>query len=156
MIKIFEKLNEWINLIQFNYELSKFIGSPVSLLVRFATALKIHEGWYKGSRSYRNNSPGNFRYTKFVGTTLGAIGQDKQGFAIFKDYNSGFQALMKFITMAAQGRLNLTPYRPETTILQFFQIYAPAEDKNNPVLYAKIVGKSLGVDEKTFQIKNLL
>ncbi len=47
--------------------------------------------WYSGSRAWRNNNPGNIRYTPFA-KRHGAIGK-AGGFAVFPDYNTGRAAL---------------------------------------------------------------
>src|SRR5271154_4464845 len=87
-----------------------------------AATIQQIEGWAPGTRSYRNNNPGNLMY---VGQA-GAIGQDAQGFAIFPDYQTGLTALDNQITLdASRGQ----------TISQFTNIYAPSSDGNNPTSY---------------------
>ncbi|MET3414969.1 hypothetical protein [Methylobacterium sp. 1030] len=41
-----------------------------------------------GTRAARNHNPGNLRYTDFA-KSYGAIGRDRDGFAIFPDSNTG-------------------------------------------------------------------
>lgn len=108
-------------------------------VVDFAEAIKQHEGWYKGSRSYRNNNPGNIRYVSQEGTT----GQDPQGFAIFKTYEDGFNALVALIKRAKAGDSRI--YRPNMSFLEFFSTYAPSFDHNNPENYARFVAQKLKV-----------
>src|SRR4029077_16794003 len=55
-------------------------GSAIAQFEGFNTA---------GSRPARNNNPGDLKYAGQPGAT----GQDAQGFAIFPDAESGFQAL---------------------------------------------------------------
>lgn len=114
-----------------------------SMIEIWAGAIKAHEGYYEGSRSYRNCNPGNFRNSSsnFM-ESLGATGSDKDGFAIFPTYEIGFKALCTFLTMACENRLSA--YRGNMTILDFFSVYAPASDNNNTVAYAKAVAKALG------------
>jgi hypothetical protein len=115
----------------------------------WAKAIQENEGWYPGSRSYRNSNPGNFR---FCGQYT-AIGKDDKNFAIFPSYEVGFAHLKKVLTNACTGKSQV--YKPEMTIAQFFSIYAPAFDFNDPTAYAKFVSSKLGLPITT-PIKNLL
>lgn len=121
----------------------------MTLLEKFAEAIRQHEGFYKGSRSWRNNNPGNLKFA----SQPGAVGQDAGGFAVFNTYEDGWNALIELISRAATG--NSSVYYPEMTILQFFQKYAPSADNNNPLAYASIVAEYIGKDTK-FKIKNLM
>jgi len=102
-----------------------------------------------GTRSWRNNSPGNI---KFVGQGS-AIGQDKGGFCIFPSYEVGFQALSNMIKRAASGESKV--YKPNMTFVQFFNVYAPSSDKNDPDQYARVVAKACGVAITT-EIRELI
>ncbi len=113
----------------------------VDLLVKWAKAIQNHEGFYVGSRSYRNNNPANMRYTKYT-ISLGAIGKDKDNFCIFKDYKTGFNALVQFLKDAKNNKLLL--YKGSQTLLRFFEVYAPSFDNNNPLEYARAVAKYIG------------
>ncbi|MDE2019896.1 MAG: hypothetical protein KGJ13_06140 [Patescibacteria group bacterium] len=104
-------------------------GIPFSAL---AEAIQTEEGYYPGSRAYRNNNPGNLRYAG----QYGAIGQDGAGFAIFPDYQTGFNALV------AQLRLDATR-NPQWTLYDFISHYAPASDGNDPFSYVDNVVASL-------------
>jgi hypothetical protein len=115
----------------------------------WANAIKEFEGWFVGSRSYRNNSPGNFKY---VGQYK-AIGQDKDGFAIFPSYEAGWTHLCTILGNCATGKSKV--YSPEMTLLEFFKKYAPSEDHNSPLNYSSFVAKKLGVSINT-KIKELL
>ncbi len=112
-----------------------------NLIIKWAEAIKQHEGFYVGSRSYRNNNPANMRYTNYT-ASLGAIGQDKDNFCIFKSYDAGFKALVQFLTDAKNNVL--IPYKGNPTLLRFFEIYAPSFDNNNPQQYAQAVAKYIG------------
>jgi len=128
-----------------------------------AEGMKIHEGWKVGSCSYRNNNPGNLRDSPFkIG--YGICGTSGR-FALFKDYATGWKALIHQVTIVAKGtspvykaearkRFNLNS-SADLTIAQFFQIYAPSSDNNNPDAYAKEVAKYMGVSINT-QLKNLI
>ena len=113
----------------------------------FCQAVQNHEGYFppckpypRGSKSFRNNNPANFRWTTLI-QQLGAIGKDPSGFAIFADYNSGYTALKTFITMAGSNQLKA--YK-NCTISSFFAVYAPSYE-NDTLAYAKIVAKSVGM-----------
>lgn len=109
---------------------------------KFALAIQEYEGWYVGSRSYRNNNPGNIKY-------LGqkeATGQE-QGFAIFPSYEIGFSVLYNMIDNAIGGKSQV--YSSDMTILEFFYKYAPATDNNYPEKYAQFVAGKLGVGPLT-------
>lgn len=143
-------------------------------IIKWAEAIKEFEGWKPGSRSYRTNNQGNLRYTSYT-KSLGAIGKDAGNFCIFSDEQAGFDALCQFLTDAA-GR-KLKPYHvfsfaiayhrkmmpegkngdelPDFSIRDFFHIYAPSSDSNNPHIYASFVAGKLGV-EPEYLIKDLL
>lgn len=93
-----------------------------------------------GSLSYRNKNPGNLKY---VGQ-LKATGRDAQGFAIFPTYEDGFNALQAMILGVVRGKSHV--YKPTCTIYEFFAIYAPVSDHNNPKAYAEYVAKKVGVE----------
>jgi len=63
----------------------KALNQKQSKLDLFCEAIKEHEGWYPGSRSYRNKNPGNIKY---IGQKR-AVGQDSGGFCIFETYTDG-------------------------------------------------------------------
>lgn len=66
----------------------------------------------------------------------GAVGQDANGFAIFPDYSTGFQALQNQITLDASRGLS---------IQQFTSKYAPASAGNDPTGYAQTLAASQGL-----------
>lgn len=128
---------------------TKLMEQKQDRLTLWAEAIKKHEGWFPGSRSRRNNNPGNFKY---VGQYT-ATGKDKDGFAIFPDYETGWKHLKKVLTNAATGKSKV--YNPEMTLTEFFKIYAPSHDNNDPERYASEVAKYIGVEPIT-KIKELL
>lgn len=113
----------------------------------FALAIQKHEGWFANSRSQKNNNPGNLKFAN----QRKATGRDLDGFAIFANYEDGFEALINQIKIGLTGNSKL--YYPEMTLLQFFERYSPSADHNNPEAYAQAVATELGVT-KDFQIKN--
>jgi hypothetical protein len=122
----------------------------VSYIPTWAKAIQTHEGYYVGSRSYRNNNPANFKVgsklTSFM-VSLGATGVDSGGFCIFSSYEIGFNALVEFLKMACTDRL--ISYRGNMTLAEFFAVYAPSSDNNNPLEYAKAVAKAVGATIET-------
>jgi hypothetical protein len=120
----------------------------------------MHEGWSPpnskypaGTRSYRNNNPGNIKYGPFA-ESCGATGKDKDGFAKFESYLDGFNTLKALINNAATGKSSI--YKPTMTLEQFFSKYAPSTDGNDPSAYARTVARKLGVDQTTFPISQLV
>lgn len=125
----------------------------------WAKAIQKHEGYIapnaqypNGSRSYRNNNPGNFRCSLLVMGELKAI-RCEDNFAVFPDYETGWKALVQFLTYAAEGALRA--YKPEMTLYEFYAVYAPGGDGNYPKVYAEAVAKDLGLPATT-KIKDLL
>jgi hypothetical protein len=119
---------------------TKPAGPDTSLIKRFCLAIQAYEGWTPGSRSFRNNNPGNLR------TWYTQIGTDG-GFAVFKTYEDGFAALMEIVENAAKGLSAV--YKPTMTIKDFFNTYAPSSDNNHPDAYALFVAKQTGVSVET-------
>ena len=117
-------------------------ASKVENLRKFTEGIKEQEGWFEGSRSFRNHSPGNLRYTTYV-KSLGAVGRDKDNFAIFADDADGMFALKTFCLDSAKDIL--AKYH-NCTILSFCQSYAPSFDNNKPDAYASHLALKVGVD----------
>lgn len=108
------------------------------LLNDFCTAIRDYEGG-PGDRNYRNNNPGNCRYSS-VGylPMYGPVRKDAQNFAIFKDYATGWLYLKNPIKSKVAKH-------PDQTIFQFMQVYAPTGDDNNPRAYSIYIAHRLGV-----------
>lgn len=124
----------------------------------WADAAQEFEGWAPGSRSYRNNNPGNIKYsgvfkTMAIGEDRGAIPVGSPGFCIFKDYTSGRAALETLFKNACSGKSDL--YKPQMSLIDFYRTYAPASDNNLPDRYAGFVAAKIGISTDT-QIKNLI
>jgi hypothetical protein len=127
----------------------------------FCKAIQTHEGFFapgenkqhpNGTLSWRNNNPGNIKYGPFA-KSCGATGSNSS-FAVFPSYEVGFEALKTLVRNAATGKSSI--YRPDMTVAQFFAVYAPSADNNDPQSYAAAVGKRIGEDYKTFIISNLV
>lgn len=121
----------------------------ISKLDLWCEAIKDHEGWYEGSRSYVNNNPGNLRY---AGQML-AIKADNKNFCVFPTYQDGYMALRNMLVNACTGKSQI--YNPEMSLIDFYNKYAPSSDNNDPNAYAEAVAKAMGVDP-SIQIKNLV
>ena len=106
------------------------------IIKKMASAIQTFEGYYPGSRSYRNNNPGNL---KFAGQS-GAIGQDETGHAVFAYYDEGWAALIHQLKLAFYGGSRV--YGLQDTLYSFFGKYA----EGNTVEYAEFVAGRLGVD----------
>lgn len=142
---------------------AKLNAKALSLIPILAKAIQKHEGYYAGSRSFRNNSPANFKLMSSTVTPymlkLGAVGVDAQNFAIFPDYATGFNALVTFLSDAALGRLSsyngdMAIYTGDAKNKGFIDVYAPMSE-NDSLAYAKSIERDLGVPYTT-KIKELL
>lgn len=108
-------------------------------LTVFCTAIKTMEG-----ANPANNNPGNARCSP-VGylPKYGNVTCNPNKFAVFSTYALGWDYLQ-----------NLVHYRvlshPDWTFIDFFNVYAPSGDKNDPIHYANVVAKACGrpVDSK--------
>jgi hypothetical protein len=104
----------------------------------FADAIMHFEGWALGSVSYRNRNPGNLEGAKT------AIGKDARGYSVFGSFVDGYAALLEDLRAKFTGHTQ-TAIRPTSTILQFFEIYAPSADHNYPEKYAAFVAQWMTV-----------
>lgn len=98
---------------------------------RFCEAIMAYEGWKPGSHSYRTNNPGNLRCSPMALNTV-------DGYAVFDSFSTGWNALLRDITLKASGE-SRTTIRPTSSIREFFSVYAPSEDDNDPEKYAAYV-----------------
>lgn len=125
------------------YAIYKVIsGGSMTALDAAASAIQQHEGWAPGSVSFRNNNPGNLKYAGQPAAT----GADASGFAIFPDYQSGFDALKAQLALDASRN-------PGWTLTQFFSKYLGGDPYNpqttnqgNPFSYAADVAGKIGAD----------
>lgn len=98
---------------------------PVRQFIRNDGAIETRKG---GSRAWRNNNPGNLRYTDFSKRN-GAIGIDSGGFAIFPSREIG---------EAAQINLLKSNYN-KLTLKQMIYKYAPPSENNTEQYLAQVV-----------------
>ena len=118
-------------------------------LQEMAMAIMNFEGYQEGSRSYRNNNPGNLRW--FSGPPYpweGCIGVDDEQHAIFDTFEHGWNALIKQLKLAFENKSKY--YYSSMTFYDFFRVYAEA----NPIQYAEYVAGYLKVDPYT-KLENL-
>ena len=125
---------------------------PTITVLQFCKAIEWYEGYFppgenpehpNGTLAWRNRNPGNLRYAG----QARAIGQDKNGFAVFKTYQDGFGTLVEMVNRAIKGKSAV--YSPTMTFTQYFNKYAPSADNNDPDRYAREVAKRLGVPPET-------
>lgn len=108
------------------------------LLQEFCDAIAIYEGG-PHDLNHRNNNPGNTRfYPVGYAATYGVVKKDQNGFAIFKDWETGMRYLKNMI------RLRIEHF-PNQTIEQFMERYAPSSDGNDPLAYAAFICKHIGL-----------
>ena len=119
----------------------------MSLTDSLAQAIARFEGFFTaGSVAARNNNPGNLR------SGVGQIGTDPNGYAIFPDQTTGFQALSNQIQLNISRGLNLNEFfagqrdAEGNVIPGGYPGYAPAADRNQPAQYASTVAGWLGID----------
>ena len=108
-------------------------------LEALAEAIQKHEGWYPFSRSWRNNNPGNLRWSKFQ---IGSAG----GFATFGSYASGWLALWWDLWCKCSGRTR-TGLGPGSSLQDLFLVWAPLSDGNKPYAYAAFVASRLHISQ---------
>lgn len=120
----------------------------MSILDQLAQAIQKVEGYYppgtvvggtsfpNGSVAYRNNNPGNLNY---VGQA-GATGADANGYAIFPDYATGYNALVNQIQLDANKGM---------TLQQLIYSWAPPtgdpRGTNNTTAYLQSVSDATGL-----------
>lgn len=103
----------------------------------FALAIQKLEGYKPGSLGWRNNNPGNLRWSPFQAGQSG-------GFSYFNSYEQGFKALMWDIEQKCRGNTR-SGLGPKSTLYQFACIWAPASDNNNPLKYSQDLASILGL-----------
>jgi hypothetical protein len=123
--------------------LTKLFGDiPDELLEAMALSIADFEsGGDLNARSYRNNNPGNLRWSGNLDKLpwAGALGVDDTNHVVFTDYKSGWNALLKQLYLAFTGKSAV--YNPGMTLFQFFAKYAEANTQS----YARTVAAALGV-----------
>ena len=82
-----------------------------------------------GSRAWRNNNPGNIRSATYE---IGSAG----GFAVFADYDTGFNAIVDLLSSTNYSRLS---------ILEAISRYAPPNE-NDTTNYQNMIANFTGLD----------
>lgn len=104
-----------------------------------ADCIMVFEGFYrpatapggvKGSVSWRNRNPGNLR------KSLYANGVDDKNYAVFTSLADGWNGLLFDIKAKLNFVTNTHHLTGDSTLTEFFNIYAPAEDQNDPYQYS--------------------
>ena len=99
------------------------------------------DSWMKG-KWLKNNNPWNIKDNDF----WNVIWHDDSGFAIFATPEDWFDALVEKIKF---NQTNPNSRYYWKTIREYFRIYAPSSDWNNPDAYANSVAKQLWVSVDT-------
>lgn len=119
----------------------------------WCAAQQEREGWYAGSRSFRNNNPGNLEFEHQPGAVM-ETGHAPNRFAHFDTYAHGYAALRNLLVNAATG--HSSSYSPEMTLEDFYNVYSPKGDgDNNPNEAAAFVAGKMKVPVTT-KIKTLV
>lgn len=124
-------------------------------IARLALAIQEREGWKSpleapetgGSRSYRNQNPGNLRKSPFQ------IGI-KDGFAVFRDSMAGTMALHWDLIQKCTGNTT-SGLSGDSTLAQLIQIWAPPADGNDTEKYIADVCAMTGL-KPTDKLSSLL
>lgn len=125
------------------------VESYAPTIEQFADAIQEMEGYFPGSRAYKNNNPFNLKY---IGQRT-AIGKDDKGFCIFPSYDIGRQTGIDMIKNVVAGKSRV--YKQNCSILEFFKLYAPDSDGNDSNRYASFVAQKLKVGTN-YKIKDLI
>jgi hypothetical protein len=130
----------------------------MDIIEALGDAISRFEGWIppgvdakfpRGSRAWRNRNPGNLRP---VGTnvTFDAQGEARQvvpvddaNYRVFATLADGWFALRSDISAKLAGSHGLTD---QSTLRNFFDIYAPSDDSNDPDKYTRQVARWLTQD----------
>lgn len=103
---------------------------------------------YEGANP-ANNNPGDFRF--YFGGYLpkyGLVKESQGGFAIFETYDLGWEYMINSITQMVNNH-------SQWDFFDFFSVYAPWKDHNDPVKYAKAGAAWMKV-EPTANLKGTL
>ena len=111
-------------------KMSSYSGAQRAALL---DAMQKQEGYFPGSRSYRNNNPGNIEYGEFA-KAHGATGSDGR-FAIFPTYQAGRTAQEKLLFESGAYK--------DLTLAQAINKWAPGFENNVPA-YLATMNKALG------------
>lgn len=139
VVSLYQELEEEIQIIQ--EEIQAITHKPMTNLDKFCTAIRDFEG-VPGDLNYKNNNPGNCRCSPMG--YLAKYGDVKciNNFAVFPTYELGWEYLENLVYYRIEAH-------PTWTFLDFFNVYAPTGDNNNPNNYANHVAAQCGVSVDT-------
>ena len=103
--------------------------------------------WGKAIETYENTAKWRMN--------PGAIKNIRGEFIIFESYEQGWDYLLDYLNRAATNNHKAYQKGGETTLKEFFEIYAPVFDNNDPIAYANFVAHNLKV-ATSIKIKELL
>jgi hypothetical protein len=92
------------------------------------------EGGQLQDRNMRNCNPGNLRASALTDK------KDSAGYCVFPNMSTGYLALLRELRFKFTGQSS-TGITPDSTLLAFFDKYAPAEDSNDPLKYAGFIAQ---------------
>ena len=122
----------------------------VTPLECLADSIMEYEGWHVGSRSWRNRNPGNLRYGP------NRLGSDGQGYAVYDSLITGYKDLLADLKAKITGQ-SKHGLKPDSTLLNLFDVYAPRSDRNQPNKYAEFVAGRLTVGlQRSFTVNSTL
>jgi hypothetical protein len=110
-----------------------------SLVERLGNAIAQMEGFYPGTRAWRNNNPGNLRdYRKDSGqwAIWPELPHDSAGFPQFPSATEGWNAMYRDLGLKIARGLNLE---------QLISAWAPPSDGNDTASYVRFVAGRLGI-----------
>jgi hypothetical protein len=115
---------------------------PVPFLDAMAQAIYYFEGHRPSDRNHRNNNPGNLRQANEV------MPEDSDGYVVFPHFVTGYEYLLGDIRAKVTGH-NSHGLGRTSTLVEFFEVYAPSGDSNHPRHYATFVAWWLSVTYST-------
>lgn len=140
-------------LVQIKAAYNMVMNPHASRIPDWANAAYIYEGNGPNDRATRNCNPGNLRYSGYI-MSLGAAGKDKDNFAIFDNMTDGMNALKQFLSDVINWEL--IPYREYAekngrtrqnfNLFDFYRVYSPTSDSNDPDAYALFIANKLSVN----------
>jgi hypothetical protein len=102
--------------------------------------------WCEATKQMENsnprlNNPGDLEFHNQPNSILDPVGKR---FALFNTYQDGLTALKSLLKDACMGKRNPT-YNQNGNLYDFYNVYAPSSDNNNPKQYAEFVANYIGV-----------
>lgn len=109
----------------------------MSLVRSIADGIEVVEGFWPGSRAWRNNNPGNI-WDGMPNRIWPGLPVDSEGFVIFPSYEAGRAELERQVSIKINRGL---------TLRQLLSEWAPGSDpRNNPSIYTASVAAMTGLN----------